>query len=218
MENLKTWIVIPSSAPAPKLAAVRRYGAEIVHSGVQTTDRVAVCAKLQAETGAHFISPFDDGRVIAGQGTVALEFLEQVPDLDAVIVPCSGGGLLAGVCLAVKALRPQCHVFGAEPTGAADTHTSFHEGRVVHQEHIATICDGLRSQHCGTLTFPIIRAHATDILLAEDDDTKRAMFLIWERMKLVVEPSGAIGLACALNAAFKARPDIKKVSSSPLPP
>lgn len=177
MKGLKTWIVIPASAPAPKLAAVRGYGAEVVHSGTATTDRERVCAELQAQTGAHFISPFNDARVIAGQGTLALELLEDVPDLDCILVPISGGGLLAGVALGAAGAKPGIRVFGAEPVGAADAHASFHKGEIVHQEKIETICDGLRSQHVGTLTFPIIQQHVEDILLASDDEVKVRLLL-----------------------------------------
>ena len=190
-------VVAPRSAPKVKLAAIEGYGARIVPSDTHQASRDAVTAQVLAETGGVLVHPFNDPRVIAGQGTAALELLAATPGLDALVAPVSGGGLLSGTCLAVHGIDPKIELFGAEPEGARDAHDSLRSGTRITGRIADTICDGLRAE-LGTLTYPILRAHLRDILLVDDVAVVAAMRLIWERMKLVVEPSAAITLASVL--------------------
>lgn len=192
-------VVVPTNAPKIKLAAIRDFGARIVPCEVAQADRDRVTAQVMADTGAVLVHPFNDARVIAGQGTATLELLEDVPDLDAVVAPVSGGGLLSGACVAGHGVRPDLRLYGAEPSGAADAHDSLSQGQRITGRVADTLCDGLRAE-LGTLTFPILRDHLEGILRVDDADTVRAMRLLWERLKTVVEPSGAIALAAIFGA------------------
>ena len=191
-------VVVPANAPRIKLAAITDFGARVVPCEVDQADRDRVTAEVLSETGGHLVHPFNDARVIAGQGTATLELLQEVPDLDVLIAPVSGGGLLSGTCLAGHGLRPDVLVYGAEPLGAGDAHDSLRGDRRVTGRKAHTVCDGLRAE-LGTLTFAILREHVRDILLVDDARTVAAMRLIWERMKLVVEPSAAITLAAIMG-------------------
>jgi threonine dehydratase len=199
-------IVMPENAPAVKRAAVAGYGARIYPCAPTLAAREAGLAEVVAATGAHVVHPYDDPRVIAGQGTAALELLEDVPDLDAIVTPVGGGGLLAGTAVAATALRPGIAVLAAEPDGAADAHRSLAAERIQPSERPRTICDGLLTS-LGVHNFPIIRRHVAAIVTVPDAATIAAMRLIWERMKLVVEPSAAIVLAAVLEqrGAFPGR-------------
>lgn len=190
-------VVVPHGASRVKLAAMEAYGARIVRCEPTQASRDEVTARVLQETGAVLVHPFNDPRVIAGQGTAALELLRVAPDIDTVVVPVSGGGLLSGTALAAHGVDPAIQVFGAEPTGASDAHDSLRQGERITGRVADTICDGLRAE-LGTLTFPLVREHVRDILLAEDAQTVDAMRLLWERMKLVIEPSAAIALAAVL--------------------
>lgn len=190
-------VVAPHNTPQVKLAAIRAYGAQIVHCEPDQASRDATTAQVLAQTGGVLVHPFNDPRVIAGQGTATLELLVSAPTLDAVIAPVSGGGLLSGTAIAAHGHNPAIEVYGAEPEGARDAHDSLREGRRITGRKPDTICDGLRAE-LGTLTFPILRSHLRDILLVDDPQVIAAMRLIWERMKLVVEPSGAVPLAVVL--------------------
>lgn len=190
-------VVMPENAPAPKKAAVRGYGGTIVECAPTTAAREETAARIGAETGAEFVHPYNDNRVIAGQGTCALELLEQVDGLDAVIAPVGGGGLVSGTCIAVKALAPDTLVHAAEPSGADDAWRSRRAGRMLPQEDPRTIADGLRTG-LGELTWPFVSRDIAGVLLSEERDIVAAMRLIWERMKLVVEPSAAVPLAAVL--------------------
>lgn len=191
-------VVVPRSAPKIKLAAIADFGARIVPCEVAQADRDRVTAQVLADTGGNLIHPFNDARVIAGQGTATLELLHEVPDLDALVAPVSGGGLLSGACIAGHGVKPELRLFGAEPEGAADAHDSLAAGRRITGRTADTICDGLRAE-LGTLTFAILSEHLQAIELASDAETVAAMRLIWDRLKLVVEPSGAIPLAVVLR-------------------
>jgi threonine dehydratase len=191
-------VVVPHSAPRVKLAAIAAFGARIVPCEVAQADRDRVTAQVLAGTGGNLIHPYNDGRVIAGQGTATLELLEEVPDLDVVITPVSGGGLLSGACLAGHGINPGLELYGAEPAGAADAHDGLAAGERITGRIADTLCDGLRAE-LGTLTFPILRQHLADVLLVEDAATVAAMRLVFERLKLVVEPSAAIVLAAVLD-------------------
>jgi len=212
LRGIKATVVMPKNAPVPKCNAVKDYGANIVFSGPSVESREETCKIVQQREGAVFIAPYDNVMVIAGQGTVALEILQQVHDLDAIVAPVSGGGLLSGICVGAKAIKSSIHIFGAEPTGADDAYRSLKSGQRVLQTNPQTICDGLRSS-LGEITWPIIKENVTDILTATDDEVKNAMFLLWERMKIVVEPSGAISCAVVLNPNFKKKyPHLKKIA------
>ncbi|MGH8081682.1 MAG: pyridoxal-phosphate dependent enzyme [Lysobacter sp.] len=190
-------VVAPHNTPKIKLAAIQGYGAQIVHCEPGQAARDAATAQVLAQTGGVLVHPFNDPRVIAGQGTATLELLASAPQLDTVMAPVSGGGLLSGTAIAAHGHDPAITVYGAEPEGARDAHDSLHEGRRITGRSVDTICDGLRAE-LGTLTFPILRSHLRDILLVDDRQVIAAMRLIWERMKLVVEPSGAVPLAAVL--------------------
>jgi len=192
-------VVMPRNASRAKVAAVRAYGASVVECEPTQAAREAALAQLVARTGAEAVPPFDDVRVIAGQGTAALELVEDAHGLDAVIAPVGGGGLLAGTVIAVTAAAPGVAVWGAEPAQADDTARSFAAGaRRPLQAPPDTLADGLRTS-VGEITFPLIRAGAAGILTASEAGIVRAMRLLWERMKLVVEPSGAVPLAALLE-------------------
>lgn len=199
LRGIPATVVVPRGAPQVKLAAIADFGARIVPCEVSQHDRDRVTAQVLSETGGELIHPFDDPRVIAGQGTATLELMHQVPGLDAIITPVSGGGLLSGTLIAAKALNPGIAVFGAEPEGAADACASLRQGRRIVDMRPDTICDGLRA-HLSERTFTILSRHCDGILLASDEEVRQAMRLVFERMKQVVEPSGAVALAALLRA------------------
>jgi len=198
VRGIPAWVVMPENAPKVKQENVRRLGATIRFCAPNVEAREAACAAVQAETGATLIHPFDDERVIAGQGTAALELLEAVPDLDVVIAPVGGGGLLSGTAIAARSLRPQIRVFGAEPANADDAARSFRSGRVEPLAATTTIADGLRTT-LSVRTLAAIREHVAAIGTASEGAIVRAMRMTWERMKIVVEPSAAVPLACMLE-------------------
>ncbi|GAB3283268.1 pyridoxal-phosphate dependent enzyme [Parahaliea aestuarii] len=191
-------IVMPANAPAVKKAAVESYGAFVIECEPTLAAREETLRRVAAETGAEVVHPYDDARVIAGQGTVALELLAQVPDLDVVVVPVGGGGLLAGVATAIKAMKPDIEVLAAEPAGADDAFRSFGLGERQPQSNPQTIADGLRTA-LGELNFPIIQRHVDTIVTVEEESIVRAMRLQWTRLKTLVEPSGAVSFAALLE-------------------
>lgn len=195
--GIRAWVVMPETAPAVKRAAVRGYGAEVVPCAPTLADREAAAARVVAETGAHLAHPYDDYAVIAGQGTAALELLEDAPDLDAIVAPVGGGGLLAGTALAAHGVSPGIAVHGAEPAGADDAARSLAAGERLAPEAPRSIADGLLTA-LGARNFLILRDHAASIATVDDAAIARAMRLVWERMKLVVEPSAAVPLAVIL--------------------
>ncbi|MFO7654935.1 MAG: pyridoxal-phosphate dependent enzyme [Candidatus Krumholzibacteriia bacterium] len=191
-------VVMPENAPAVKRAAVEGYGAVVYTCAATLAAREESLRRVVAQTGAHFVPPYDDPRIIAGQGTAALELLEDVPDLDAVMTPVGGGGLLAGTAVVAAGLRPQLAVIAAEPAGADDAARSLAAGRILPSENPRTVCDGLLTS-LGRLNFAIIQRHVRAILTAGDPAVLHAMRLIWERMKIVVEPSAAVVLAALIE-------------------
>ncbi|HTM50367.1 MAG TPA: threonine/serine dehydratase [Bryobacteraceae bacterium] len=190
-------IVMPADAPRSKLEATRGYGAKVVTYDRFRESREPLTAGIIEKTGATLIPPFDHPLIIAGQGTTALELLEQAPDLDALIAPVGGGGLLSGCASAAKSVNPRIRIFGAEPQQANDTYLSFRSGERVRVEP-DTIADGLRSPTPGQLTFSIIRALAEDIVLVSEDEIRAAMKFLLLRMKILAEPSGAVPAAAVL--------------------
>jgi len=210
LRGIPAHIVMPRTAPAVKRAAVEGYGGQITLCEPNLPAREAAASEIVARTGAALIPPFDHPDVIAGQGTVALELLEDVPDLDALIVCVGGGGLIAGCAIAGRGLNPNLRVFGAEPTGADDAARSKAAGKQLPQTGPNTIADGLLTS-TGALTWPVIRDEVERVFTVTDDEIRAAMRLVWERMKLIVEPSGAVAAAVALSSDFRALPGLKKV-------
>jgi threonine dehydratase len=196
--GIKAYIVMPQSSPQVKVNAVRGYGAEVIICESNQTAREAALNKVVVETGAEFIHPYDDYRVITGQATCIKEFLEEVPLLDVVITPVGGGGLLSGTCLGAHYLKPSLQVFAGEPEGAADAILSFKSGKVEKAPFINTIADGLLTT-LSEQTLGIIKQHVTDIFLVSEEEIKAALRLVYERMKIIVEPSCVVPLAAALR-------------------
>ena len=195
-------IVMPDNAPAVKRAAVEAYGARVIPCIPTLQARESTAQEVIQETAATFIHPYDNANVIAGQGTAALEFLEQTEGLDAIITPVGGGGLLSGTAIVTRSVLPNSKVFAAEPTGADDAFRSFESGELIPQTGPNTIADGLLTS-LGNLTWSIIRDHVDAIFTVDDDSIASAMRLIWERAKIVVEPSGAVPLAAVLSERFQ---------------
>jgi threonine dehydratase len=207
--GVRAIIVMPSDAPQSKIAATRGYGAEIIFYDRQREDREQVARAVAEREASVLVPPFDDYMVMAGQGTCALELLEDVPELDCILVPCSGGGLFAGVSTAAKAINPRLRCFPVEPETADDTLQSFRKGERVEIAPSSTIADGLRVVTPGRLTFPILREMAEDVLTVSDTEIAACLRFILFRMKLLVEPSGATAASAVL--AKKLPPDIKRI-------
>jgi len=191
-------IVMPADAPRTKMEPTRNQGARIVTYDRMKESREAIAEGILKETGGTLIPPFDHPMIMAGQGTAALELLEVVPHLDALITPIGGGGLLAGCATIAKALNPDIRIFGAEPERSNDTYLSLKAGRRVAIDAYDTIADGLRSPQPGALTFPVLQRHVEQVVLVTDDQLRDAVKFLLMRMKLLVEPSGAIAAAAVL--------------------
>ena len=191
-------IVMPKNAPVVKCRAVEAYGGKITFCEPTVTSRAETAARIQQETGAVMVHPYDDDRIIAGQATAAKELLEEVPGLDAVLAPVSGGGLLSGTCLGAKGQNRQTKVFGCEPERADDAYRSLTSGVLQKQESSDTIADGLRAS-LAPRTFAILREHVDGVLLVTEQEIVEAMKRVWEHMKVVVEPSSAVALAPLLR-------------------
>jgi threo-3-hydroxy-L-aspartate ammonia-lyase len=196
-------IVMPKDAPAAKLEATRGYGAEIVPYDRWTEDREAIVARIAEERGLALVKPYDDPLVMAGQGTTALELLDEVSDLDLLVVPIGGGGLIAGCATVAKALRPNMRVVGVEPEAANDTQQSLAAGERVHIDLPHTIADGLQSPAPGELTFEVNRQRVDDVVTVSEEEIVDAMAFLFDRMKLVTEPSGAVGVAALLTGRVR---------------
>jgi threonine dehydratase len=199
--GIPAFVVMPSTGAEVKKRALERYGARVTLCEPALESRESTARRITAETGAHFVHPYNDLRVIAGQGTSALELLEDVPDLDAILCPVGGGGQLSGVGVAAKGLSPGIRVIGAEPAQADDASRSFRAGHIIPARDPKTIADGLRSS-LGELTFALIRAHADDIAIASEAAIVSAMRLTWEIMKILIEPSAAVPVAVLLDRAL----------------
>jgi threonine dehydratase len=191
-------LVMPEDAPRSKMEATRAQGPRIITFDRFKDDRDAIGAKISAETGAALVPPYDHPWTMAGAGTTALEFLEQVPDLDALVICIGGGGLIAGCSIAAKHLKPSIHIFGVEPANASDTYQSFESGRRVKIPAPDTIADGLRSPSPGELTFPVIQKNVEKIVLVSEDEIRATVKFLLTRMKILVEPSGAVSAAAAM--------------------
>ncbi|XP_024543931.1 serine racemase [Selaginella moellendorffii] len=208
LRGIPAHIVVPRNAPKCKVENVERYGGKISWCDPSVESREAVCASVKSKTNAVLVHPFNDPQVISGQGTVALEFLEQVPQLDVIIAPISGGGLISGISIAAKAIKPEIKIIAAEPTGADDAARSKAANSVQTNKQTCTIADGLRAS-LGSLTWPIVRDFVDEVVTVDDSAILEAMKMCYERLKVVVEPSGAIGLAVALSDKFRSNPAVK---------
>jgi threo-3-hydroxy-L-aspartate ammonia-lyase len=198
-------ILMPRDAPASKRAATEGYGAEVIEFDRYTEDREALVRELAAERGLTLVHPYDEPLVMAGQGTVGLELAAEVEDLDVVLVPCGGGGLLSGVATAIKALRPAARIVGVEPQASDDTARSLRAGERVAVEVRPTIADGQQLPTPGERTWPVIRALVDDVVTVSDAEIVEAMRLLFERVKVVAEPSGASALAALLAGRVELR-------------
>lgn len=210
LRGIRAHVVVPRGAPRAKLEATVHYGARVIECAPGLEARESTLADVVHETGATFVHPYDHPPVIAGQGTVTLELLEEIPDLDAIVAPVGGGGLVAGTCVAAHGLRPALRVFGAEPCGADDAARSKAAGHLVPQTDPHTLADGLHTS-LGALTWPILRDRVERVLTVSEEAIVHAMRLLWERAKLPVEPSGAVALAAVLSDEFCALPGIRRV-------
>ncbi|XP_015896145.2 serine racemase [Ziziphus jujuba] len=202
LRGIAAYIVIPKNAPKCKVENVMRYGGQVIWSEATMQSRESTAAKVLQETGAVLLHPYNDRRIISGQGTIALELLEQAPQVDTIIVPISGGGLISGMALAAKSINPAIRVIAAEPTGANDAAQSKAAGKRIILPHTNTIADGLRA-FLGDLTWPIVRDLVDDVITVDDKEIIEATKLCYEILKVAVEPSGAIGLAAVLSDSFK---------------
>jgi threonine dehydratase len=193
--GVRATIVMPDTAPAMKLEAVRDYGAKVTMHDPRTSSREEIARSIAAEQGSVIIPPFDHADIIAGQGTAALELFESVGKLDYLFVPCGGGGLISGSALAAYGKSPDCRVVGVEPAAGDDAARSFRSGTLQTVHNPDTIADGARTSSLGALTFEIIKRHVSDMIVVSDDDLIRTMYFVWSRLKLIVEPTGVLGLA-----------------------
>jgi threonine dehydratase len=204
LRGIPAYIVMPNNAPKVKQASVSRYGGKIIFCEPTLEARETTAARIVAETGATLIHPYNDLRVMAGQGTSAIELLEDVPDLDVILCPLGGGGNLSGMAVAAKGIKPGIRVLGIEPQGADDASRSFRSGQIVPMVNPKTIADGLRTS-LGDKTFVEIRQHVDDVVTVSEASIVKAMRTIWEVMKLVVEPSGAVPYAALLDGQLDLR-------------
>ena len=199
LAGTKAYIVMPENAPTVKVAAVREYGAEIIFCKPTLQDREDTLQKVVEKTGAVFIHPYNDYSIIAGQATAAMELLEDVPEtLNHLLAPVGGGGLISGTALAAYYFSPETRVIAGEPAGADDAWQSLQAGKIIPQENPQTIADGLRTS-LGDKTYTIIKDHLEDIIKVDEKEIIEAMRLVWERMKIIIEPSSAVPLAAVLK-------------------
>ncbi|MBI1817410.1 MAG: pyridoxal-phosphate dependent enzyme [Deltaproteobacteria bacterium] len=210
LRGIPAHIVMPRNASPVKLRAVEGYGARVIACEPTLSARASTAAAVVSETGATLIHPYNNPDIIAGQGTAALELMEQVPQLDAIIAPVGGGGLLAGTAIAAKGLSPSIRIIAGEPEGADDAARSLAAGTLIPQTAPNTLADGLLTG-LGELTWPIIRDHVERVVTVSDAQIVAAMRLAWERAKLLIEPSAAVALAVALSEEFKALRDLNRV-------
>ena len=208
--GIPAYIVMPNNVTEVKLEAVKGYGANVILCEPTLESRNTTLSNVQEETKSHLVHPFNDPDVIAGQGTVALEMIEELDALDAIIAPIGGGGLMSGTCISARNLLPDVKLFGAEPMGADDAYHSLKEGRIVPQTEPDTICDGLLTS-LGELTWDILKDHIEAIYRVTDDEVIDSMKIILEEMKIMIEPSCATAVAAVLSSEFKALEGLERV-------
>jgi len=199
MRGYPATIVMPEGGSPAKADAIRGYGAHVIFCGTKSDDRLALAAKMRDEQGMTMVHPYDDLYVMAGQGTLALEILEDLDDVAAVLVPTGGCGLIAGIATAIKETRPDVKVIGVEPVGSDSTGRSFHAGKRVRLDVIDTMADGIRASIPGELTFPVVHKYVDDMVLIPENSIPEAMKLILERCKILAEPTGAVTTAALLT-------------------
>lgn len=202
--NIPTTIVMPDDAPLVKQKATRGYGAEVIFCNRQETNREDLAQTLAKERGLTMIPPYDHPHIVAGQGTTAKELIEEVGELDLLLVCCGGGGLLSGCAIATKAVLPNCRVIGVEPELADDATRSFHTKTLHTVNNPDTIADGARTPSLGKITFPLVLHYVDDMVAVSEEAIVRTMFFLWERLKIVVEPTGVLAAAALLEGAVKA--------------
>jgi threonine dehydratase len=203
--NIPRVIVMPSDAPAVKRIATEGYGGEVILYDRDQEDREAIGKRLASERGLTLIPPYDHPHIIAGQGTAVRELIEEVGPLDLLFVPCGGGGLLSGSAIAARAMAPACRVIGVEPAAGDDATRSFKTKTLQTVDNPKTVADGARTPSLGSLTFPIVLEQVSDMATVDDPTLLKTMLYLWERMKLVVEPTGALGAAAAIEGTTPIR-------------
>ncbi len=208
--NIPAHIVMPRNAPKVKIQAVEGYRANITLCEPTLKARRETLEKIAEKTGAYVVHPFNEPKVIAGQGTCAMEMIEDIGDLDAICAPIGGGGLMSGTCIAARSMLPNVRLFGAEPKGADDAYQSLKKGKLIPQNNPKTICDGLLTS-MGENTWNILKDHLEDIITVSDEEIVTAMKLIWERMKIIIEPSCATPLAAVLTPEFRELKNIETI-------
>lgn len=199
--GISVTVVMPHNSSETKRQATLSHGARVI--GCEPAEREAVAAGIQAESGAALVPPFDHPDIIAGQGTLALELHEQAPGLRALLVPVGGGGLISGVAIATKAVNPACTIIGVEPESGDDAARSLHSGALQTSDHCTSIADGTRTRSLGRLTFPLVRRFVDDIVTVSEAEIAAAVRFLFHRLKLVVEPSGALGVAALLFGRYR---------------
>lgn len=214
--GVSAYIVMPRNAPKVKIQAIEAYGGKITFCDPKVSARKEICDRVQQETGATLVHPYDDDRIIAGQATAAKELLEDAPELDAVLAPVSGGGLLSGTCLGAKGIRAEIRIFGCEPERADDAYRSLASGNLQSLESSDTIADGLRAS-LAPRTFAILRRNVERILLVSEEEIISAARLVWERMKIIVEPSSAVAIAPLLKPGAVASLNLSKQAHGGVP-
>ncbi|MBD2337826.1 threo-3-hydroxy-L-aspartate ammonia-lyase [Calothrix sp. FACHB-156] len=202
--NIPATIVMPDDAPAVKQTATRGYGAEVILYNRHTTNREELAQNLASDRNLTLIPPYDHPHIIAGQGTAALELIQEVGELDLLLVPCGGGGLISGCAIAAKALSPNCRVIGVEPELADDATRSFHSKTLQTVTNPNTIADGARTPYLGKITFPLVLDYVDDMVTVSESAIISTMLFIWERLKIVVEPTGVLAAAALLESVVKA--------------
>ncbi|BAY31341.1 pyridoxal-5'-phosphate-dependent enzyme, beta subunit [Nostoc carneum NIES-2107] len=202
--NIPATIVMPDDAPAVKQTATRGYGAEVILYNRQTTNREELAQNLASDRNLTLIPPYDHHHIIAGQGTAALELIQEIGELDLLLVPCGGGGLISGCAIAAKALLPNCRVIGVEPELADDATRSFHSKTLQTVTNPNTIADGARTPYLGKITFPLVLNYVDDMVTVSESAIISTMLFIWERLKIVVEPTGVLAAAALLAGVVKA--------------
>ncbi len=208
--NIPAYIVMPENAPKVKIQAVEDYHAKVTLCEPTLKARRETLEKIADKTGAYVVHPFNEPKVIAGQGTAALELIQDIGNLDAICAPIGGGGLMSGTCITAKDMLPNIRLFGAEPKGADDAYRSLKKGKLLPQDNPDTICDGLLTS-MGENTWNILKDHLEDIITVSDNEVISAMRLVWERMKIIIEPSCATPLAAILTPEFKKLENIETI-------
>lgn len=197
--DIPTTVVMPHDAPTVKQAATRGYGAEVILFDRAEENREVLARKLASDRGLTLVHPYDHPHIIAGQGTTAKELIEDVGELDLILVCCGGGGLLSGCAIATKTLLPNCRIIGVEPANADDATRSFHSKTLQTVQNPDTIADGARTPSLGQLNFPIVLKYVDDVVAVSEDAIQRTMFFLWERLKIVIEPTGVLAAAAVLE-------------------